>query len=566
LKVAARVSKPLKTARFVGQGMPSWSLLSGSPRVGESVGAAPGLSSDTLTRHARVLGVLSSVVLVWAAAGLLAALLDGQDAVPGIVVTMALLGGGAALLFLLSRGDRRLLVRAAAALATLAIVLAVAGHLLHARGASLRFLFPPAFGDHDVAGPGILALLLGLLLIPLAATARLRTMSLGFDASGADARTPVALWRALAQRGLDDAPRPARAPLGALLRLGEAWLLPGMLALDLAGSLAVRASDALSRRARDRLHVEADLVALAYALQEEGWAAEPAGNGATLRVRNPDGGVVLLRARALSFPDVEARRVLDITGKPADLRRLRRLLEGPLCAHAVFAWSRVGRRIEARLNALIIESGRAGTLEERGLLLEESERLERALGARELSGEEWTLLATWKLQRLRAGLVSKMLAEPPGARPEHRVTAPAPTLTPPLARVMDAGGLSAMRRAVFVPHWVVPVHTPWGERDVVVNALTGRAEPGESRRLLDAMRERAPTMLLEMGRPSAFLPAPVPTAALLREMRGLGGARPGHLAAIETFYVPFVPGPEGYVNAVTGTAAPDLGAALPVVS
>jgi hypothetical protein len=544
--------------------MPSWSLLSGSPRVGEAVGAAPGLSSDAFTRHARLVGFVSSVVLVWAAAGLLAALLSragaGQVAVLGILPAAV----GALVLFLLSRGERRPLLRAAAALATLAVVLAVAGHLLHARSASVRFLFPPGFGGAASAW-GVLALLLGLLVLPLVAATRLRAMSLGFDASGSDARAPRALWGALAQRDLDDAPRPSRAAVGVLLRLGEAWLLPGLLALDVAGTLVLRAGGAFSRKARDRLHAEADLVALAYALTQHDVPAEATEDGTALRVRLPEGGAVVLRARSLAFPDAEARRVLDATGAPEDLRRVRRLLEGPLCAHALFAWSRVGRRIEARLNALLLESAQAGTLEERALLLEESERLERALGARELSGEEWTLLATWKLQRLRAGLVSRMLSEPPGARPDTRVAAPAPALTPPLARVMEAGGLSAMRRAVFVPHWVVPVRTPWGERDVVVNALTGRADPDESRRLLDAMRERAPTMLLEMGRASAFLPAPVPTAALLREMRGLGGARPGHLAAIETLYVPFVPGPAGYVNAVTGSVAPDLGAAIPAL-
>lgn len=555
-------SKRSRAAPVVPEAVPSWSLLSGSPRVGDAVGAAPGLSSDGLVRRARVLGVLCSAVALWAGGGLLAFVLRGVSASDVALVGILPAAVGAALLFVLSRGDRPVLVRASAAVGTLALALAVGGHLLHPRGEALRVLFPPGFGSAPGA-LGFLLLVLGLLVAPLVLGAWLRALSLAFDASGSRARSPRALWRALAQRGLDDAPRGARAPVGMLRALGEAWLLPGILALDLAGTLVLRLRGAFSHAARDRIHADADLEALAHALTEQGWPAETTAEGLRLRAR--EGAVVRVRARHLSFPAVEARRVLDVEGRPDDVRRLRRLLEGPLCAHALFAWSRVGRRVEARLNALLLESARADTLEERGLLLEESERLERALAARELSGEEWTLLSTWKLQRLRAGLVSKMLTEPAGARDERRVTAPAPALTPPLARVMEAGGLSAMRRAVFVPHWVVPVHTPWGERDVVVNALTGRADADEGRRLLDAMLTRAPSMLLEMGRPSAFLPAPVPTAALLREMRGLGGARPGHLAAIETVYVPFVPGPEGYVNAVTGTPAPDLAARLPAL-
>ena len=555
-----RVSKRLRAPPLVAARMASWSLLSGSPRVGESVGALPGLSSDALVRHARLLALLASAALVWAGAGLLAHLLRGVDPVAVALFGILPAAAGATLLLLLARGERRGLVVAAAALATVAILCAVAGHLMHVRGEPLRPLFAPGFG----AAPGALgwlALVAGLLVLPLAAAARLRAMTMGFDASGSDARHPRALWRALAQRDLDDAPRPARAPVGALLRLGEAWLLPGLLALDAAGTLALRAADALKRRARDRVHADADLATLARAFADHGAQAEEAQEG--LRVRLDHGAPVLVRPRTLHFPAVEARRALELVGAPDDVRRVRRLLEGPLCAHALFAWSRTGRRIEARLDALLLEAAQADTMEERALLLEESEKLERALAAREMSGEEWTLLATWKLQRLRAGLLSRMLTDPAGA--PRRVVAPAPALTPPLARVMEAGGLSAMRRAVFVPHWIVPLRTPWGERDVVLNALTGRADPDESRRLLDAMRERAPTMLLEMGRPQAFLPSPVPTAALLREMRGMGGARLGHLAAIETVYVPFVQGPEGYLNAVTGTPAPDLAAALPPV-
>lgn len=497
------------------------------------------------------------MAFVWAASGLLAFVLSGRvDAASVALLGLAPAAVAAVALFVASRGQRGVLLTLASVAATLVVVLAVAGHLLHARGEGLRFAFPPMLGDGLA---GALLLLLGLLLVPLGVGIRLRALVLGYDASGADAASSRALLLALTQRHLDDAPRGAHVPLALLRSLGEAWMLPGLLLLDFVTLPA--------RRGRDRLHADVSLPSLAEGLAAEGCHPERLGQG--LRVRLPPraegdlGGVVLVRPRRLAFPAFESSRALDVSGDAEDVRRLRRLLEGPLCGRIVFSWSRVGRRVEARLNALLHDADRANTLEERGLLLEEVDRMERSLAARDLSPGEWTILVGWKLQRLRGHLLSRMLHEPPGARADGRVPAPAPALLPPLSRVMEAGGLAAMRRAVFVPHWIVPVATAWGERDIVVNALTGRADALDGPRILEAMARQGPSLLVDAARPEAFLPAPAPTAALLRELRVHGGATPVHLAGVELAYVPFVPTEDGYVNAVTGAEAPDLGAAIP---
>ena len=525
--------------------MPTWSLLSGSPRLGEAHGAR-GLSSDGLLRRARLAGVLSALPLLWAAGGLLALLLDRAGVAAGAVALLGILPAAAlalALALLARGGERRGLLLAAAGAATVALALAAAGHLLHPRGEPLRPLMPPGFGDGAAPTPlGVLLVVSGLLLAPLLAGLLLRAWTRAFDASGTRPLLPGALWRDF--RGPD------------LARVAEAWLLPGLLALDLAGTLALRLLDRARARARDRLHAHADLDRLAQGLAAEGAHAER--DGATLRVRLPDArGPAFLTAHRLAFPRVEARDVLDLTGQPDDVRRLRRLLEGPLGERCLFAWSRVGRRVEARLNALQHDARRADTTEERGLLLDEADRTERALAHRDLNAEEWGILVAWKLQRLRGSLVARMLTEPPGARPDGRVVAPAPTLVPPLARAMEVGGLAAMRRAVHVPHWIVPVRTTWGESEVVVNALTGKADAADGPALLDAMTRRGPTMLPDAGRPHAFLQPPVPTAALLRELRPHGNARPDAAQAVELVYVPIVPTSEGHVNAITGTLVED---------
>jgi len=161
-------------------------------------------------------------------------------------------------------------------------------------------------------------------------------------------------------------------------------------------------------------------------------------------------------------------------------------------------------------------------------------------------------------------VATRLLSEPVGVRPEGRVLAPAPALAPDLARVLDAGGLALLRRAVFVPHWVLPIRTRAGEVEVLVNALTHKPLADDARAaLLSCATERAPVLFLDAPRSVSFLPAPEPTAAVLRELRdAFPGAdvAPSVNAPCEWLLVPYLPTSDGYVNAVTGEKAPDLGA------
>jgi hypothetical protein len=209
------------------------------------------------------------------------------------------------------------------------------------------------------------------------------------------------------------------------------------------------------------------------------------------------------------------------------------------------------------------DAARARTLEERSLLAEEAERLERILDARDLPHDEWLALRAWATQRLRLQLATQLLSEPVGPRTEGRVLSPAPALAPELATLLDAGGLAGLRRLVYVPHWILPVRDRWGEREVLVNALTHKPDLAHGAAVLHAARARAPSLFLDAPSSVQFLPAPEPTAAVLRELREAlprADVAPAVAGPAEWLLVPYVPTPEGYVNAVTGARAPDLGA------
>lgn len=552
--------------------MPRWSLLSGAPRAGDAVpprGLPRAASAADALRRARRVAWLSSALFVWGAAGLLVLLLTGRvsgTTLAQVGILPAALGAAAVWVVHRRRPDVPGVLPAAGALGTLALVLAVAGHVLHPRGAMLAPLLPPQVGA--LAGlpawAGVVLLLALLLFVPLYAGARLNAIRLGLEAGGRDARGPVRWTESLVRDEADALHEPApwrRLAAGKLRRFGEGLLVPGLLALDVAGTLAHRARLLVQRRTHDRIRFDAELPALRETLAAAG--AFPEGDGRGLVVGVPEGGEVRVERRRLVLPAPVA--VLDVEGARDDVRAFRALLETTVPHAGAQCWGAAARRWERRLNGLTRDAEKASTLEERSVLLEEANRVAASLAQRETSEEDRAVLDL-KDARLRLLLSTRLLSEPPGARPEERRPAPGPTLTPPLSSLMGAGGLAAARRLVFVPFWVLPVRTPWGEQEVAVSATTGRLDADESRALLEAMRRRAPVLLLEGHKGATFLPAPPPTAALLRSLRPMlrrGASVPeGALEAgraTETVFVPFLATEEGYVNALTGTKAPDLG-------
>ncbi|GEM_PF-6920479 len=513
----------------------AWSPLAGTSRLHEAPrppGGLAGSSGPSLVARARLLACVAGAVAVWGAAGLLAGRLDGRVGGLALAPWIALPALLALALLVPARRRGGAWLTLAGLAGTLALVLAVAGHALAPWGGPVLALLPTSGAWGWTLG------LAAALLAPLLAGARLAALERAFDASGKRAGLALTL------RVVLDAP--GRLPR----HLVRGWSLAGVALLDLA---------TLPLRPRDRLHAEADLDALAAALTENGASCERDGSALVVRLPPRAEGALspALRVRAsrLAFPALARGAHLDVRGDAAEARRLRAWLEGPCCHALVFSWSDAGVRLERRLNAMLREAQGAATLEERSVLMEEASRLASVLLERDLNGEEHAILATLKGQRLRGLLATRMLSEPPGSRPEGRVLAPAAAMAPPLSRVLDAGGLSAVKRLVFLPHWVLPVATPWGEGEVLVNALTGKPDP-DGPALLDAMRRRAPTHFLDAGSRAQFLPAPAPNAALLHEVRGLGAVAHAP-AALELVYVPFVGAAEGYVNAVTGGAPLD---------
>lgn len=555
--------------------MPRWSLLSGAPRAGDAVpprGLPRGVGASDALRRALLVAWVSSALFVWGAAGLVVLAFAGRVSGTTLAQGGILPAGLAALaLFLLHRAkpEARAPLPAAAGFASLAVVLAVAGHVLHPRGAMLAPLLPPqvALRAGLSAAAGVALLVLLVLVVPVYAGARLRALRLGLEGGGRDARSPLRGAEALVREDADALLAPARWGAlggGALRRFGEGLLLPGLLALDVAGTLARRARLALARAAHDRIRFESDLAPLADALRGAGAFPEP--DGRALVVGLPEGGEVRVERRRLVLP--APAHVLDVEGAPDDVRAFRALLETTLPHAGLQSWGAAARRWERRLNGLARDAEKAVTLEERSLLLEETGRVAALLAERELSEEDRAVLHL-KEARLRLLLTTRILGEPPGARIEERRPAPGPALPPPLSSLMAAGGLAAAKRLVFVPHWILPVRTPWGEQEIVVNAATGRLDLDESRALLEAMRRHRPALLVEGLKGATFLPAPPPTAALLRSLRPAlrrGAALPEGVLegarATETVYVPFLGLDDGYVNALTGARAPDLGPGL----
>lgn len=440
-----------------------------------------------------------------------------------------------------SAADAERHARRAAAMGGLALAAAL--------GARDAPFVPPAWGWAALAG--------AIVLVPLLVGMRIGALHVAQRAGGRLARGPRLMVEALVRRGDDalGAPEWRRLPQG----LAARWALGAFAPVALLAHL-------VPLRPADRVRAEASIPALSEALAAAGARVER--DGSTLSIQLPPAheGATPAPARLRPRRTLDGARALDARGPPEALRRLRRLLEGPAAHALLFTTSAPAQRWERRLNALAREALVASTLEERSLLLEETDRLRQALEARALAGEEWTILSL-KEARLRALLSQRLLSEPPGMRLDGNALAPLPALAPDLARVLDAGGLGAMGRVVFVPFWILPVETPWGEQEVCVNGATGRYDAEESRALLAAMRERGPGLLVEAGAKPQFLPHAPPTGALLRELRAHGVRIPPEVATgatpADVVYVPYLAGPHGYASGVTGNAAPDLGAIVP---
>lgn len=494
-------------------------------------------------------GIVAALAVAWALAGLLASLavgrVTGLALAIGLVPPLAILSIAAFALDV--RRPSRALSGAAAGFATLALAAALAGHVLHWGGSNWAlFLLTEPFAWR-LAAYGLV-----LLVVPLYAGARLAALALAWSASGSRARGPALTIEAIARDHDALAPPSWRgAWRGALLRWAQGITLPGLLLFDVARS---------SRRPEDRLHAEASLEAIADALVAQGAHVER--RPRELRARIGDAQPTRIAPARLLLPPGPA---LELRG--GDARAIRRLLEGPASHALLFSWSAPALRWERRLNALHLDAVVASSLEERSFVMEELDRVQRALDERELAGEEYVILSL-KESRARSLLAHRMLSEPPGARATRRVLAQHGALMPDVARVLDAGGLDAVKRVAFVPHWIVPVRTAWGEQEVVVSGVTGKLDAVESRALLAAMQRNGPSILLDVGAQAIFLPAPPPTAALLRELRAAGlavaeGVASGRTPA-DIVFVPYLPTAEGYVSGVTGRIASDLGNAVPV--
>lgn len=503
-------------------------------------GAASG--ADSFARSFRASALLGSAALMWAFVALGSILLVNRiEATTTLFFAVPLFVVGAALTFW-----RRSLPVGCVALG-LAFGVAGIGHVL---GPNVNAL-DPLFLNAGVVFPAV-----GLLVFPLLSGWRARALDLALRATGRRPRG-FPLRALIADEGdelLTHDLTAKRAALGAARAWLDGWTLPGLVALDVAHRLRPGHVE--------RLHFDADLPTLERAFASVGATTELRARSLVLQLPNKRERVRLRRHR-LAFPRGEQAFVIEISGPRADAHEARRILETDLAHVGRFAWTAQGLRWEARLNALIHDAHSAASLEERSALLEEAARIERLLDARDLMGDERQLLRGWKAQRLRILLSNKLLSEPVGPRGE-RALAPAPALAPELSMILEAGGLSSLRRLVFVPHWIVPVRTPWGEQEVVVNALTHKADLAAGLSVLRAARERGASLFVVAPRGVQFLPAPEPNASILKTIREAGvkgKASYDSGVTMEIIYVPFVPSEDGYHNAVTGEAASDMGPA-----
>lgn len=605
--------------------MSPWSMLSGSPRLGEvlpahRLGRAKGSVRDRVraTRLSAIL--LGAVTLVALADALDLALAlpeaaplvgdaTGADRAARLLVALTL---PAALLVALagaaravtsrhaSRPQRSALAHVSFGLATFALGAALAA--LAGPGASLEpaaAYFPSRLTGAPLATGAL------LLATPLVAGLHAHGVALALGIGGTAPRVAPLhrAWGARASRDLTESR--AGGALRGLAALPRHWgvgfAAPGLVLCDLLVTVAARVGARVTGQVVDRVHLDADLRTLAEALSARGLSVEDHGRVLLVTLSRPAptevtvepeeagfrrvvravagtlGGAVgeakqervRLRAGVLYLPPVESANVLNLRGPPRAVRRLRRLLETELLFVGTFAWSLEARRIERRLNAIAAEAAYAGTIEERSVLLEEATHLERVAHGRALIEEEWTLLAAWKAVRLRAILQDRILTAPSDARREGRLVAPGATLPPDVEKLVAAGGLAAVRSIVYVPYFVVPVQVAWGEPEFVVNAATGRIDRAESRALLDAMRARGTRFFVDGSRVTQFARRPVAGGAAYGEVRrvlrhelGYWGPLQVDEALVETVYVPYVEADGKLVNAVTGKESRDVRAAL----
>lgn len=520
--------------------------LSGAPRPREPApGATSARAASDVVRGAWLAAASASAFGVWGAAATLFVLLEGRVAgahvalfgiLPAAVAFLAF--GGAFAVRRRAGGEARALLALSSVAGTALLALAVAGHVLHARGEALR----PLFGEGWPLAWRAPALFAAVLGAPLVGGLLARAAGRALDVAGASPWRPTLDGRALA------------------LGLLEGLALPGLLLLDVVLTLTV------ARKERHaRIHLDAPLPRVKESLERLGWrvatldgglACEPPGS--------PEGApAASLKPRRLHFPRCDASRLLVLEG-PTDARvSLRLALErdAAFCGRA--SWTAAARRLEARVDALAREEEDAWSHEERGALLETLASLEAGLRLRPLLADEWGALL-WKVEALKA----RLLREPPTPlASERRPLAPAPALAPDLTRILDAGGLSATARLLYVPHHLVRVRTAIGEAEVAVNALTQEIDLAESRALLRALESRGADLRAH-GTRAAFAPAPAPTAALLGDVRTVvrrawGPRRTeARLEDVELLYVPFVEREDGWANAVTGRACPSLADAL----
>lgn len=509
-------------------------------------------------RDARAVSVVASLVLVWALSGAVAAGL-ARTSLTSVQVILFLLTPALAAGIVLLALRHPVAQTAGGILLTTAFALSVGGHAAGPRGADLALLLPP---DAFVAMglPPALALTAATVLlvaVPLWAAMRVHALGLTLDATGARARSLGLDIITLPARDADElgAPQPASRWLSAgLMRLAEGYHLPGRVAFE-----------ALRPRRATRVHVDVPLGEVIGALAVTGAAVHE--EDGVVHARFGDEGEARLRLVRAPWPRVRADTWLEISGAPEAVATARRVVLHDLAFDGVYAWSVTARRWERRLNALAAEAREATSLEERGVLLEEMERLLGTLERRKLCADEWALLVAWKGQRLRHTLTAALLA-PPGPKREGRTAAPGPTLAPELSQLMAAGGLDAVSRVAFAPMWVLPVWSPWGEREIAIDARAATLDPAASAALLRTMDERAPSPFVDVARRAQFHAPPAPTAALLSKLRESlphalrieGSAVAGPL---ECVYVPYVASESGPVNVAVRGDAPAAAARPP---
>lgn len=573
--------------------MAPWTLLAGGPRHGEL--AVRGLRKGSVgarVASAWLAAAASGLVTLWALAGVAQVLLVGEGApLAGVArvvpVAFALVAVGAFGVHVVSRDGREGAFRAAAAMATLAVAAA-----LPVTGVS-AWLGPALLSARYVGAGLALALVAGVAVVaPLAGSLHVRAQGVALNVAGTRLRHPP-LGRILLGADATDLVSPTPAGAGRLVgaslgALVEGWGYPALVVGDVLATVVMRARARMGGLALDRVHVDVAPGRLLEAVGAAGLRAEAQGRrvlvtvptrvraevaadrtpGPARRVARavgralagaPPDGRVEVRWRRVRLPAAARGRVLDVRGPPAAVRELRRAFEGDLAFVGPHAWSAEATRLERRVDGLHRDAAVAVTVEERTRLLEEAEGLARRVEGRDLLAEELEVLRA-KLARVRLGLQDALLRHAGRPKTPERLLAPQPVLEADLEEEVRAGGSGSGKGLRYVPHWIVPVETRWGELEVVVNAATGRIVPAESRRLHARMVARSPRLLLDATRAPRFLEAPDPAGRVVAEVRrhlrheaGYWGPFSLDEELVETVLVPFVPGEDGAaVNVLTG--------------